>query len=130
METQLEWLVAGRVLYAARSGAESLDALEEFTRRVIQHLEQDSQPPVHLIWNMSGLKVEGVDRRQAMSSLNRILKHPNLEWFVVIDREMPLLRRFMAATVLRLTGIHWRTVGSRDEALAFLHRADSSLSAT
>jgi len=128
MESQLTWLIAGRVLYAARSGQESLEALASFTQQVIQHLENAGPPPVHIIWNMSGLIVDGVDRQQAIPFLNRIMQHHDVKWFVVVDVGMKPFRRLMASTILRLIGVRWRTVDSREDALAFLRRVDASLS--
>ena len=128
MKTQLEWLIVGKVLYAARSGPESLADLEAFAGRVIQLLEQEGQPPVHLIWNMAGLSVEGVDQREAMVRLNKIMKHPKLKWFVAVDQDMPAFRRWLGAVVLRLTGVHWQVADSQEDALIFLQKKDSSLS--
>jgi hypothetical protein len=50
-----------------------------------------------------------------MSSLNRIMKHHKLHWFVVVDPDMSPVRRFLAAALLRLSGIRWRTVDSVPE---------------
>ena len=126
MDTKLEWLHPRRILYAVRSGTESLTALTTFAEEVIHHLEE-GQPPLHLIWHMSNLDVTGVDQRQAMTILNRIMKHPHLHWFVVVDPGMSPLRRFLASALLRLSGIHWRTVDSVADGQAFLQRVDKSL---
>jgi hypothetical protein len=128
MNTRLEWLVRRRVLYAARSGKESISNLEAFTQQVIQLLVNEGQAPVHMIWDMSGLDAVGVDRRKAMVFLNRLMKHESVEWIVVVDPEMPPLRRLLAATMLRLSGIHWRTVDSQTAGLEFLRKVDTSLS--
>jgi len=128
MKTQLEWLIPGQLLYAARSGPESLVELETFTGKVIRLLEQEGQDSVHLIWNMAGLNVEGVDQREAMIWLNKIMKYPKLKWFVVVDQDMPSFRRWIAAIVLRLTGVHWQVVDSQEDALAFLLQKDATLS--
>jgi len=128
MNKQLEWLVRRRVLYAVRSGKESLSDLEAFTQQAIELLVNEGQAPVHMIWDMSSLDAVGVDRRKAMVFLNRLMKHEKVEWIVVIDPEMPPLRRLLAATMLRMSGIHWRTVDSQAVGLEFLRKVDSSLS--
>jgi hypothetical protein len=128
MHEQLEWLIHQRVLYAARSGQESLADLEAFTRQVDQRLAEEGQEPVHLIWDMTDLDVDGVDRREASTFLTQLMKHEKVKWFVVIDPEAPFLRRLLAVTLLRFNGIYWRAVDSRADGLAFLRRADPSLS--
>ena len=77
---------------------------------------------------MSDLDVTDVDQRQAMIILNRVMKHPNLHWFVTVDPGMSPMRRFLAATILRLSRIHWCTVDSVSDGQAFLKKEDTSLS--
>ena len=127
MITQLDWLVDRRVLYAARSGKESLADLEAFARRLDHCLAEEGQVPVHLIWDMSGLEVEHVDRRKAMTFLSSIMKHEMVRWFVVVDPGMPFLRRLLAKAMMPLSGIHWHRVDSKAAGLAFLRAKDPSL---
>jgi hypothetical protein len=127
MNTQLEWLIQQRVLVATRSGKESLAEIKEFTRQVLERLEEEGVSPVHLIWDMSGLDVDGVDRKAVMTFLNQLMKHEKVKWFVVVDSEMSFFRRFLTEALLRLGGIHWRTVDSQTAGLAFLRKSDSSL---
>jgi len=127
MNTQLDWLIPRRVLYAARSGKESLADLDAFTQQTVKRLEEEGQTPVHLIWDMTGLDVDGVDRREAMTYLNQLMKHEKVKWFVVVDREMPFLRRLIAGPLLRLGGVHWCTVDSQAAGLVFLRKKDNSL---
>jgi len=127
MNTQLEWLIDRRVLYAARSGQESLADLETFAQQLDQCLAEEGRAPVHLIWDMSGLEVAHVDRRKAMTFLSSMMKHEMVEWFVVVDAEMPFLRRLLAKTMMPLSGIHWHRVDSQAAGLAFLRAKDPSL---
>lgn len=127
MEESLEWITPSRILYATRSGKESQKALENFAKQVIQEMEQSGRFPVHLIWQMSGLDVSEMDQRQAMIELNRIMKHTQLGWFIVVDRDMSGFRRFLVSSIMRLSGIHWHTVDSKEEGIDFLHKIDPSL---
>lgn len=58
-----------------------------------------------------------------------MMKHEKVKWFVVVDRDMSFFQRLFAATVLRLGGIHWRTVDSKAAGMAILRRLDTSLPA-
>ncbi len=127
MNEQLDWLVPGRVLYAARSGEESLADLAAFTQQTVECLEKDGQWPVHLIWNMTGLNVDGVDHRAAMEHLTQLMKHKKVKWFLVVEQDRPFWRRFIFQTLLRLSGIRWQAVDSKAAGLAFLRQRDGTL---
>jgi len=127
MNESFEWITPGRILYATRSGKESQQALENFATLVIREMEQSGDVPVHLIWHMSGLDVSEMDQRQAMIELNRIVKHPQLKWFVVVDQDMSGFRRLLASSIMKLSGIHWHTVDSKEDGIEFLQTADPSL---
>jgi hypothetical protein len=125
MEERLEWLKPGQILYARRSGKESLAALEAFTARLIASAEEVGDQ-TDVVWHMVDLDIEGVAQRDAMIFLNQIMRHPKVRWFVVVDAHVRGIRRWVAQVMMRLMGIHWRGVDTREDALAFLQNIDSA----
>lgn len=126
MQEQLIWLIQDRVLYANRSGKESIAAIEAFVENAIKLLEAQDKL-VHLIWHMQDLDTDGIDRREVAPYLNRIMRHPKIKWFVMVDSHLAGWQAFIAAIIVRFMGIHLKTVSSKNEGLNFLRKVDASL---
>jgi len=126
MPYQLMWCLENRVLLGTFSGVIAPGDLTEINDAAVQLLRQGT-PPVHDIIDALALEKVPFDLKLLNKSM-QLFKEPNLGWVIVIAKN-PLFG-FFGSILSQAAGKSVRVVGSWDQAVATLLRADPTLKAT
>ena len=123
MPYKLHWYQENRILVGTFNGSFAPNDLVEINDAAVEMIRQGT-PPVHDIIDALALEKIPFDLKLLNKSM-QWFKEPNLGWVIVIAKN-PLFG-FFGTILSQAAGKHVRVVGSWEEALAMLMKADPSL---
>jgi hypothetical protein len=124
METEINWLVSKRVLFARFSGEATPGEVIIQNRQLIQLTRDEGEAPVHLIVDASGLTKMPLTVKR-LGETSAIMREPMLGWLILVTNNQ--LYNFVGTMVAQFSGIQMKTVNALDEALHKLEQLDASL---
>ena len=125
MPIEYSWLVKGRVVAMKSSGQLTAEDLKGEESIMTNYLEHATAPLLHIVADQTGL--EKFPDLKLMSS-SKWPKDPRVGWFVMYGLNNKVLS-FVASVGAQLFRMRIRMVNTRQDALEFLRRVDSTLPA-
>lgn len=124
MAHTIEWLSFPRILHVALYGDLQLEDIENFSDDVIKHLDE-GQAPVHIIVSDSEVGRPPINLNKLRQAA-KFVQHPSLGWQVGIGSVNPVVH-YIAPMMMKIVGVKLVRRDTKEEALAFLQKQDSTL---
>ena len=125
MHYRTYWLYSKRVMKLEIEGDISLEDLAGLDSEIRGHLDEGTAP-VHLISEVYKLGHVPVNIMRIKNVVNYV-KHPNLGWHLIVNRQPHSLTMFLASVATQAAGVKMHYVGSTSEAVEALRRIDLTL---
>jgi len=123
MSYHISWVIPNRVLVIKLYGKPSLEIIGECTRAAEKAVDQGIGP-VHAVVDLSELEKVPHDLRALMSEIKQPKRDKSGATIVIASN--PIFR-FLANTLLQLTGSETRFADSLDESIVILGRIDPTI---
>jgi hypothetical protein len=125
MPIQISWYLENRVILLVNHGESSDQDVFAVDQPMIDYLNQNQAPLVHLIIDNTGAKY--IPSVKAVTAV-KWPKHPQYGWTILVGLTNPF-QRFVNVVATNFFKARQRMFDTMDEALNFLNEVDSTLPA-